>query len=156
MNVAVIVIYMNNCNVTKDGIGQDTAVYSNANGSVVAENCTFTGIECPFNLNHKVAGTMNVEVINCTFVDCGTTGTADYYAPVRLANNTVGAAQTLTVSGCTFTYSEGKAPVNGADVLLNADDIGSNDKGTISASVQDDAVVKAGVNVTLQYLIDRI
>lgn len=88
-------------------------------------------------------------VINGTFVDCGTVETQDYYAPIRLCSNTVGTAQTLTVSGCTFTYSSGKTPANGADILLNADKVGTNDKGTISANVQSDATVKTGVNVTL-------
>ncbi|MBE6647300.1 MAG: hypothetical protein E7611_06675 [Ruminococcaceae bacterium] len=138
-------IYMNDCDVTREGIGQDTAIYSNSNDSIVVEDCTFTGIECVFNLNHKVAGAMNVTVTRCDFIDCATTGAATYYAPIRLCNSVAGATQTLNVSGCTFVYTDGNAAVNGADVLLNAD---GSAAGTIIANVQSDAVVKNGENVT--------
>ena len=134
---------------TYENLVGDTAVYSNANGIITVDGCTFTNIGCPINLNHKIAGEQTVTVTNSTFENCATEGTAAYYAPIRLYNSAEGANQTLTVSGNTFTYSEGKAPINNADVLLNAKHNGADATGTIVASVQTSAVSSSGVNVTL-------
>ena len=146
-------INLYNCTAKKDTLIGDTVVYSNANGKLVIDGCTFTGIGCPVNLNHKVAGEQTVIVTNSTFVDCSTEGTAAYYAPIRLYNSVEGANQTLTVKGNTFTYSEGKAPINGADVLLNAKHNGVDADGTIAAEVQADATVTCGQNVTLNWTV---
>ena len=127
----------------------DTAIYSNANGSIVVDGCTFENIGCPINLNHKVAGEQKVTVINSDFVNCATEGTAAYYAPIRLYNSAEGANHTLTVAGNTFTYDEGKAPINNADVLLNAKHNDVDAIGDIVASVQISATVACGEKVTL-------
>ena len=141
-----------NAEAYKNLVG-DTVVYSNANGVIHIEGCTFTNIGCPVNLNHKIAGEQTVNVIKNEFVDCSTMGDAAYYAPVRLYNSAEGANQTLTVSGNAFVYSEGKAPINGADVLLNAKHNGVDAVGTIAATVQTSAAATCGQNVTLTYAV---
>ena len=146
-------IALYNCTANETIIG-DTGVYSNANGSIIVDGCTFENIGCPINLNHKVAGEQKVTVTNTTFVDCSTVGTAAYYAPIRLYNSAEGANQTLTVAGNTFTYSEGKAPINKADVLLNAKHNGVDAAGTIKATVQAGADVVCGVNVDVTFEIN--
>ncbi len=142
-----------NCTYNLETLVGDTAVYSNANGSVTIDGCTFNSIPCVVNLNHKLAGEQTVTVTNSTFVDCATEGTAAYYAPIRLYNSAEGANQTLTVKDNTFTYSEGKAPINNADVLLNAKHNGADATGTVKANVQINATVACGVNVDLNYTI---
>ena len=134
----------------------DTVVYSNANGSVLVDGCTITNIGCPVNLNHKIAGEQTVTVTNTKFVDCSTSGTAAYYAPIRVYNSAEGANQTLTVAGNTFAYSESKAPVNKADVLLNAKHNGADALGTIKANIQISANVVSGVNVDFNYTISNV
>lgn len=141
------------CTYNIDTLVGDTAVYSNANGSVIVDGCTFNGIPCSVNLNHKIAGEQTVTVTNSTFVDCATEGTEAYFAPIRLYNSAEGANQTLTVAGNTFTYSEGKAPINKADVLLNAKHNGVDAAGTIVADVQADATVASGANVELSWTV---
>ena len=149
-------IALYNCTFNKDTLYKesDTGVYSNANGSITIDGCTFNGIPCPVNLNHKISGEQTVTVKDTAFVDCATEGTAAYYAPIRLYNNTDGANQTLTVAGNTFTYSEGKAPINGADILLNAKHDGVDAAGTIKATVQAGADVVCGVNVDVTFEIN--
>ena len=142
-------INMKNCTTDVATLDGDTGVYSNANGTIVLDGCTFVGVPCPVNLNHKVAGEQTVIVKNCTFVDCATTGTAAYYAAIRLFNNVAGANQTLTAEGNTFTYTNGNAPINGAEFLLNKQHDGADAAGTIVATVKDIAVIVRGVNVTL-------
>jgi len=142
-----------NCVTNKATLEGDTGVYSNTNGKIVIDGCTFNNVECPVNLNHKIAGEQTVIVKNSTFVDCATEGTAAYYAPIRMYNSVEGANQTLTVAGNTFTYSEGKAPVNKADILLNAKHNGVDATGTIKADVQADATVATGANVTHAYTV---
>ena len=147
-------------NCTVDGetlnlLDVDTAVYSNANGIINVDGCTFTNVKCPINLNHKVAGEQTVNVTNSKFVDCATEGDAAYYAPIRLYNSVEGANQTLKVEGNTFDYSEGKAPINKADVLLNAKHNGADATGTVVATLQADATFSCGVNVTLTCTVDN-
>ena len=47
-----------------------TSVYSNADGAVVIDNCSFTGAQVPVNFNHKANGTQTVAVQNSTFTNC--------------------------------------------------------------------------------------
>ena len=148
-------INLYNCTANAAAGSYATSVYSNANGSITVDGCTFTGISCPINLNHKVAGEQTVTVTNSTFVDCATEGTEAYFAPIRLYNSAEGANQTLTVADNTFTYSEGKAPVNSADVLLNAKHNNTDATGTIKADVQANAAIKKGVNVTLTHTVSN-
>ena len=142
-----------NCSADKATLIGDTVIYSNANGSIFVDGCTFKNIGCPVNINHKVAGTQKVTVLNSTFIDCATDGTAAYYAPIRLYNSAEGANQVINISGNTFTYSEGKAPINSADVLLNAKHNGADASGTITGTVQVNATVSAGANVEVVYTV---
>ena len=91
-----------------------TSVYSNADGNVVIDNCSFTGAQVPVNFNHKANGTQTVAVQNSTFTNCGDNGDWEQFAaPVRFANSGSG-TMTTTVATCTFTGTVGS---NG-DILL--------------------------------------
>lgn len=91
-----------------------TAVYSNADGAIKAVNCSFTGGEVPFNINHKANGTQTVAVENCTFTNCGDAGDwKQFAAPLRLVNSGTG-TQSAEVTGCAFAGTVG---ANG-DILL--------------------------------------
>ena len=91
-----------------------TSVYSNADGAVVIDNCSFTGAQVPVNFNHKANGTQTVAVQNSTFTNCGDNGDwKQFAAPVRFVNSGSGTMDT-TVNTCTFTDTVGS---NG-DILL--------------------------------------
>ncbi len=91
-----------------------TSVYSNADGNVVIDNCSFTGAQVPVNFNHKANGTQTVAVQNSTFTNCGDNGDWEQFAaPVRFVNSGSG-TMTTTVATCTFAGTVGS---NG-DILL--------------------------------------
>ena len=91
-----------------------TSVYSNADGAVVIDNCSFTGAQVPVNFNYKANGTQTVAVQNSTFTNCGDNGDwKQFAAPVRFVNSGSGTMNT-TVGTCTFTDTVGS---NG-DILL--------------------------------------
>ena len=80
---------VNNITLTDcDFLTKATAVYSNADGAIKAVNCSFTGGQAPFNINHKANGTQTVAVENCTFTNCGDAdGWKQFAAPIRLVNS---------------------------------------------------------------------
>ena len=91
-----------------------TAVYSNADGKIVVEDCSFTGGAAPVNINHKGGGAVTVEVKGSTFTNCGDEGSwASFAAPVRFVNSGSGTMDT-TVDSCTFTGTVG----NNGDILI--------------------------------------
>ena len=97
-----------------DFITTNTAVYSNADGAVAINNCSFAGSIVPVNFNHKAAGTQTVTVANSTFTNCGTTGEwAAFAAPARFVNSGTGALN-ATINACSFADTVG---VNG-DILI--------------------------------------
>lgn len=106
---------VNNITLTGcDFLTKATAVYSNANGAIKAVNCSFTGGQVPFNINHKANGTQTVAVENCTFTNCGDDGDwKQFAAPLRLVNSGAG-TQSAEVTGCAFAGTVG---ANG-DILL--------------------------------------
>lgn len=91
-----------------------TSVYSNADGNVVIDNCSFTGAQVPVNFNHKANGTQTVAVQNSTFTNCGDNGDwKQFAAPVRFVNSGSG-TMTTSVNTCTFTDTVG----GNGDILL--------------------------------------
>lgn len=97
-----------------DFLTKATAVYSNADGAITAVNCSFTGGQVPFNINHKANGTQTVAVENCMFTNCGDTGGwKQFAAPLRLVNSGAGTLS-AEVTGCAFAGTVG---TNG-DILL--------------------------------------
>ena len=91
-----------------------TAVYSNADGKIVVEDCSFTGGAAPVNINHKAGGAVTVEVRGSKFAKCGDDGSwASFAAPVRFVNSGSGTMDT-TVDNCTFADTVG---ANG-DILI--------------------------------------
>lgn len=145
-----------------------TSVYSNADGAVVIDNCSFTGAQVPVNFNHKANGTQTVAVQNSTFTNCGDNGDWEQFAaPVRFVNSGSG-TMTTTVATCTFTgtvgsngdilLGDGREGQNSNDVALTVESTeatvqaqqpgyyGSN--GTTDASKQGTKTVAAGDKLT--------
>ena len=88
------------------------ALYSNADGTVVIDNCTFNDGQVPVNFNHKASGAQTVTVKNCTFTNCGDASIV-YAAPVRFVNSGDGSLN-ATIENNTFTGTVG----NNGDILL--------------------------------------
>lgn len=104
-------------NITVTGcnfLTKATALYSNADGTVVIDNCTFKGGQVPVNFNHKADGTQTVTVKNSTFTNCGDMGDwSAFAAPVRFVNSGNGSLN-ATIENNTFTGTVG----NNGDILL--------------------------------------
>ena len=106
---------VNNITVTGcDFLTKATALYSNADGMVVIDNCTFNGGQVPVNFNHKANGIQTVTVKNSTFTNCGDAGEwSAFAAPVRFVNSGTGSLD-ATIENNTFTGTVG----NNGDILL--------------------------------------
>lgn len=116
-----------------------TSVYSNADGAVVIDNCSFTGAQVPVNFNHKANGTQTVAVQNSTFTNCGDNGDwKQFAAPVRFVNSGSGTMDT-TVNTCTFTDTVGS---NG-DILLGDGREGQNSNDVALTVESTEATVQA-------------
>mgnify|MGYP002751111421 CR=1 FL=1 len=91
------------------------AVYSNADGYIVVDGCTFGSVAEPININHKASDRVTVEVKESTFNGCGSTADSDkqFAAPIRFVNSGSG-TMSANVSDCTITGTKG---TNG-DILL--------------------------------------
>lgn len=104
-------------NITLTGcnfLTANTAVYSNANGTIIVDGCSFTGTAIPVNINHEAGGDVTVEVKKSTFTKCGDKGEwENFAAPIRFVNSGSGTMKT-TVDSCTFTDTVGR---NG-DILI--------------------------------------
>ena len=104
-------------NITVTGcnfLTKATALYSNADGTVVIDNCTFNGGQVPVNFNHKADGKQTVTVKNSTFTNCGDAGEwSAFAAPVRFVNSGTGSLD-ATIENNTFTGTVG----NNGDILL--------------------------------------
>ena len=97
-----------------DFLTKATAVYSNADGSIMINNCSFTGGQVPVNFNHKANGTQTVTVKNSKFTNCGDEGEwKQFAAPIRFVNSGSG-TMSANVDACTITGTVGS---NG-DILI--------------------------------------
>lgn len=111
-----------------DFLTKATALYSNADGKITIDNCSFAGSQVPVNFNHKANGTQTVTVKNSTFTNCGDNGDwKQFAAPVRFVNSGSGTL-TAAVDNCTFTGTVG---ANG-DILLGD---GRNGEASFNVSV---------------------
>ena len=106
---------VNNITLTGcDFLTKATAVYSNADGSIMINNCSFTGGQVPVNFNHKANGTQTVTVKNSKFENCGDNNSwKQFAAPIRFVNSGTG-TMTTEVDTCTITGTVGS---NG-DILI--------------------------------------
>ena len=106
---------VNNITLTGcDFLTKATAVYSNADGEVEIDNCSFTDSQVPVNFNHKANGAQTVTVKNSEFKTCGDNGDwKQFAAPIRFVNSGSGTS-TTTVDNCTFNNTVG---TNG-DILI--------------------------------------
>ena len=104
-------ITLTNC----DFLTAKTAVYSNADGEINVENCSFTGSAAPVNINHKTSGAVTVNVSNCKFNSCGDAGEwKGFAAPIRLVQSDASGSMNAAVDNATFTTTTG----NNGDILL--------------------------------------
>ena len=106
---------VNNITLTGcDFMTNNTSVYSNADGVISINNCSFTGSTVPVNFNHKADGSQTLNVEGCSFKNCGDDGNWNQFAaPVRFVNSGSG-TQSATVDTCTFAGTVGS---NG-DILI--------------------------------------
>ena len=106
---------VNNLTIKKcDFLTKATSIYSNADGRIVVDNCTFTGSQVPLNINHKADGAVTLEVTNSTFTSCGDAGEwKKFAAPARFVNSGSG---TMTVTAKTLAFS--KTVGSNGDILL--------------------------------------
>ena len=128
---------MNDITLTGCDFGtKATSVYSNADGAVVIDNCSFTGAQVPVNFNHKAGGTQTVTVRNSKFTNCGDNGDwKQFAAPVRFVNSGSGTMDT-SVDTCTFTgtvggngdilLGDGREGQKSNDVKLNVENTAAN------------------------------
>ena len=113
-------ITLNNCSVSKS----DSPVYTNASGTIVIKDCTFTECAVPVNMNYKATeGTRRITIDGCTFTACGftkeeSTGSdlSEYAAPIRVLHTADGSDDCVTITNTSITGTVG---TNG-DVLLLA------------------------------------
>lgn len=128
-------------NITVTGcnfLTKATALYSNADGTVVIDNCTFNDGQVPVNFNHKADGKQTVTVKNSTFTNCGDAGEwSAFAAPVRFVNSGTGSLD-ATIENNTFTGTVG----NNGDILL-----GDQRDGQSSFNVNAKIVTKQDVTV---------
>ena len=131
---------VNNITVTGcDFLTKATALYSNADGTVVIDNCTFKDGQVPVNFNHKADGTQTVTVKNSTFTKCGDTGEwSAFAAPVRFVNSKENGVQNVVIENNTFTGTVG----DNGDILL-----GDQRDGQYSFDVNAKIVTKQDVTV---------
>ena len=115
------------------------AVYSNAPGTIIVEDCVFNGVPEPINLNNKAEpGEMqDITISNTKFNSCSTTkickDDTTWAAPIRIVSSK-GADSKVYVENCTFSLKEGEETCNG-DILLGDGREGYNSYQTISLSV---------------------
>ncbi len=131
---------VNNITLTGcDFMTNNTSVYSNADGAISINNCSFTGSAVPVNFNHKANGTQTVTVSNSTFTKCGDDGEwKQFAAPVRFVNSGSG-TQSATVDACTFAYTVGS---NG-DILLGDGRTGQKSNEVSLTVMNTDAEIQA-------------
>lgn len=98
---------------------KDTAIYSNANGSIKINNTKFNNIDVGINLNHKASGTQNVTITNSEFINCGQGSSSNktYAAPVRIVAQ-VNAVTNLVVENSKFIYSDNITNSGNGDILI--------------------------------------
>lgn len=97
-----------------DFITAATAVYSNADGEITIQGCSFTGGQAPVNFNHKANGEQTVTVKNSKFENCGDDDKwKQFAAPIRFVNSGSG-TMSANVDDCTITGTVG----NNGDILI--------------------------------------
>ena len=131
---------VNNITLTGcDFLTKATSVYSNADGVVMIDGCSFTGGQAPVNFNHKDSGAQTVTVKNSTFTACGDDNKwKTFAAPLRFVNSGSG-SQTVTVDNTTITDTVGS---NG-DILLGDGRTGEQSNGVSLTITNTEANVQA-------------
>lgn len=111
-------VLLEGCSSTKSS----SPVYTNASGTIVIKDCTFTECAVPVNMNYKAKeGTRRITIDGCTFTACGCSeeenaGLSKYAAPIRVLHTADGSDDCVTIRNTSITGTVG---TNG-DVLLLA------------------------------------
>ena len=114
-------------------------VYSNANGTITIDNCTFDGRAQAICINNEYATPeLTVEIKNSTFTNCGVpleNRENTYAAPIKVSNRSTTGLVSLTVDGCTFDNPDS---VNGDIVVGEGRGVNSKNVAYVSgpASVE--------------------
>jgi len=119
-NKGITNVLLEGCSSTKSS----SPVYTNASGTIVIKDCTFTECAVPINMNYKAKeGTRRITIDSCTFTACGCTeeestgsNLSEYAAPIRVLHTVEGSDDCVTIRNTSITGTVGK---NG-DVLLLA------------------------------------
>ena len=124
-----------------DGSYNNTAVYTNNPGTISLDNVTVMGYAIGVNQNNKSEGTQNINVTNCTFVNCGTEAVAaeedalGYAAPIRVVASAYDSAvSNLTVNDCEFIYTKGQSALF-SNILVGDQRPGKENNGTVNVTV---------------------
>ena len=135
---ATLNLTMTNC--TADGFA-DSTIHTTADGTITLKNCEFKNNPAPVNIAHKQAGSMVVEIEDCSFASCGTASTTNtlnqYAAPIRFVNN--GGSLTTTVDNVTFTGTVG----NNGDILVGDGRTGKTSTAVTATVTNTNAKVQA-------------
>ena len=156
---AVNNLTLRRCTFSGDGTGINAGVvHSVYAGSTLVEDCVFTAVGCPININNKTSLPHRVTVKKTTFNRCGiftNVGEKDetafslYAAPIRLVAGGANASVALSVEGCTFTYNDGDKKYNG-DILLGDGRVGQTSHPNVTATI-----VNTAASVQVQQPGDR-
>ena len=127
-------VYIYNCSFDGDIANKETALYTNAVGTIHVENTTFSNYMLGVNQNNKSGGLQTIELIDCVFNDCGVVyndGWKQFTSAVRIVASESGSISKLTES-CVFNYSEGKTPAReNTNILFGDDRADSKVSGTV-------------------------
>ena len=127
-------------------------VYSNANGIITIDNCTFDGRAQAICINNEYATPeLTVEIKNSTFTNCGVplvNRENTYAAPIKVSNRSTTGSVSLTVDGCTFGNPNS---VNGDIVIGEGRGVNSENVAYVSGPASLSVVnLKTGANIKFQ------
>ena len=112
--------YVSNCTFNGNSNSASSSIQVKFGGTTTISNCTFSNVAVPVNFNNDAATGQTITVSNCTFNDCGISSNksfdASYCAPIRVVAPNATPTSALTVTDCTFTYTN-DAAANG-DVVI--------------------------------------
>ena len=114
-------ITLNDCDFGPNS--NSCTVYSNANGSLNINRCTFSNISEPININSTsdVNVNMSISIRDCVFTDCGlgavNVDDSEWAAPIRIVSTgDNGGSTSVVVDSCSFNYNDEES-LNG-DILI--------------------------------------
>lgn len=120
---------------------KNTSVYSNAPGKITLDNCDFTNVAIPINLNNKSTGKQEININGCSFADCATTSLAEetnsvqYAAAIRIVAANDAAVSEVKISDTAISYTGETTNVGNGDILLGDGRNGKDSAGKVQLAV---------------------